>query len=152
MAWKRRSRPCLAVPPADSPSTRKSSQRSGSFSWQSASLPGTTGIERAFAPCEIASFPGSFPRAGGVDALRDDLSHDRGVLIEVLAQPLVHELNDLALNIAVQFALGLALKLRLRQLDAHDGGQTFAHVVAGQVLFHVFEQSRLLAIEVDGAG
>ena len=40
MAWKRRSRPCFAVPPADSPSTRNSSQRSGSFSWQSASLPG----------------------------------------------------------------------------------------------------------------
>ena len=40
MAWKRRSRPCLAVPPADSPSTRNNSQRVGSRSEQSASLPG----------------------------------------------------------------------------------------------------------------
>ncbi len=41
IAWKRRSRPCLAVPPADSPSTRNISQRLGSRSEQSASLPGS---------------------------------------------------------------------------------------------------------------
>ena len=34
------SRPCLADPPADSPSTIKISHFSGSFSWQSASFPG----------------------------------------------------------------------------------------------------------------
>ena len=39
-AWLRRLRACLAEPPAESPSTRKSSQRLGSRSWQSASLPG----------------------------------------------------------------------------------------------------------------
>src|SRR5947207_3670156 len=41
MAWNRRSRPCLAVPPADSHSTRNNSQRSGCRSLQSASLPGS---------------------------------------------------------------------------------------------------------------
>ncbi len=41
MAWKRRSRPCLADPPAESPSTMYSSQSAGSRSWQSASLPGS---------------------------------------------------------------------------------------------------------------
>ena len=41
IAWKRRSRPCLAEPPAESPSTRYSSLRAGSRSWQSASLPGS---------------------------------------------------------------------------------------------------------------
>ena len=40
-AWKRRSRPCLALPPAESPSTMNSSHRAGSRSWQSASLPGS---------------------------------------------------------------------------------------------------------------
>src|SRR4026208_1154773 len=30
MAWKRRSRPCLAEPPAESPSTKKISQKRGS--------------------------------------------------------------------------------------------------------------------------
>ena len=41
IAWNRRSRPCFAVPPADSPSTRNNSQRFGSRSEQSASLPGS---------------------------------------------------------------------------------------------------------------
>jgi len=40
MACVRRSRPCLAEPPAESPSTMKISERAGSPSWQSASLPG----------------------------------------------------------------------------------------------------------------
>ena len=37
MAWKRRSRPCFAVPPAESPSTMNSSQSLGSSHAQSAS-------------------------------------------------------------------------------------------------------------------
>ena len=41
IAWARRSRPCFAEPPAESPSTRNSSDRAGSVSWQSASLPGS---------------------------------------------------------------------------------------------------------------
>jgi hypothetical protein len=50
------------------------------------------------------------------------------------------------LNIAIQLAFGLPFKLRLRQLHAHHGGQTFAHVVAGQVLFDVLEQPGLLPV------
>ena len=40
MCIRDRSRPCLALPPAESPSTRNISERLGSFSEQSASLPG----------------------------------------------------------------------------------------------------------------
>src|SRR5471032_1710921 len=40
IAWLARLRPCLAEPPAESPSTMKSSESAGSRSWQSASLPG----------------------------------------------------------------------------------------------------------------
>src|SRR5438046_34680 len=47
MAWKRRSRPCLAEPPAESPSTMNSSLWAGSFSEQSASLPGSEPLSRA---------------------------------------------------------------------------------------------------------
>ena len=46
MAWNERSRPCLADPPAESPSTRKSSQVAGSSMEQSASLPGRTALSR----------------------------------------------------------------------------------------------------------
>mmetsp|Transcript_31440 Transcript_31440/g.101676 ORF Transcript_31440/g.101676 Transcript_31440/m.101676 type:complete len:230 (+) Transcript_31440:1274-1963(+) len=41
MAWISRDRPCLAEPPAESPSTMKISDRSGSPLAQSASLPGS---------------------------------------------------------------------------------------------------------------
>src|SRR5579885_1401564 len=40
MAWNFRLRPCLAEPPAESPSTMNNSALAGSRSWQSASLPG----------------------------------------------------------------------------------------------------------------
>ena len=45
-------------------------------------------------------------------------------------------------DVAVELALGLTFKLRLRQLHADHRRQAFAHVVAGQVLFYVLEQTR----------
>ena len=48
IAWKRRSRPCLALPPAESPSTTYSSQCSGSLMEQSASFPGNPPPSNAF--------------------------------------------------------------------------------------------------------
>ena len=47
IAWVLRLRPCLAEPPAESPSTMKSSHSAGSFSWQSASLPGRPAMSSA---------------------------------------------------------------------------------------------------------
>ena len=47
MAWKRRSRPSLAEPPAESPSTIYSSVRTLSRSEQSASFPGREAVSRA---------------------------------------------------------------------------------------------------------
>ena len=65
---------------------------------------------------------------------------------------LVHECLHHAGDVGIQLALGLAFKLRLRQLHADDGDQAFANVVAGEVFFYVFEQAHLLAGVVDGAG
>ena len=48
IAWKLRSRPILADPPADSPSTIYNSDLEGSRSAQSASLPGSEVPSRAF--------------------------------------------------------------------------------------------------------
>ena len=73
-------------------------------------------------------------------ALRHDLAHHRRILVEELAQLFVDELDHEALNIGIELALGLSFELRLRQLHADHRGQAFAHVVAGQVFFHVFEQ------------
>ena len=46
-AWVFRSRPCFAEPPAESPSTMNSSASAGSFTEQSASLPGSVEFSSA---------------------------------------------------------------------------------------------------------
>ncbi len=112
----------------------------------------TAGIERAFAPREIARFAGGFAGTRGIDRLADDLLHHRRILIEELAQFLVDQLNDVALNIGIQLALGLAFELGLRKLYADDGGETFAHVVAGQVFFRSLIKPGLRRRGIDGAG
>ncbi len=48
IAWNRRSRPCFALPPAESPSTKYISQCSGSLMEQSASFPGRPAPSIAF--------------------------------------------------------------------------------------------------------
>ena len=105
----------------------------------------TAAIQRAFAPSQVASLAGSFARARRFNRLVDDLARDRRILLEKRAQPLVHERLHRAGDIGVQLALGLAFKLRLRQLHADDGDQAFAHIVAAEIFFHVLEQAKLLA-------
>ena len=112
----------------------------------------SSAIERAFAARQVAGFAGGFAGAGGVDGFVDDLAGDGGVLLEECAQLFVdYGLHD-AGDIGIQFALGLAFELRLRQLHADHGDQAFADVVSGEVFFYVFEQAHLLSGVVDGAG
>src|SRR3954465_2325297 len=122
MAWVRRSRPCLAGPPADSPSTRYSSQRCGSRSEQSASLPGSPppssaplrrgrarGFRGAFrAPPPSAPLLLTFARTRRFDRFVDDLARDRGVLLKECAQAFVDECLHDPCDVGVELALGLA--------------------------------------------
>src|ERR1035438_1584846 len=78
MAWKRRSRPCLAVPPALSPSTRKISQSLGSFSWQSARFPGQ-------ATSKVAIFPETPNILGFKDAGSSSPDYDYESTLETQA-------------------------------------------------------------------
>src|ERR1700716_2714701 len=108
MAWKRRSRPCLADPPAESPSTMYSSLRAGSRSWQSASLPGnelpsSAPLRRTRARAlgarapgadQVASLAGSVAGPGGVDRLADDPLGDRRIFFEICAQLVVDDRLD----------------------------------------------------------
>ena len=58
---------------------------------------------------------------------------DLRVLLEEGAQRLVDDRLDRARDLGVaELALGLALELRLGELDGDDGGQTLAHVLAGE--------------------
>ena len=60
---------------------------------------------------------------------------------------------DLALDLGVaELGLGLALELRLGQLDADDRRQPLAHVVAGEVGVVVLEDRVLARVVVERAG
>src|SRR6185312_5868266 len=61
-------------------------------------------------------------------------------------------LLDLARDVAVQAALRLSIKLRLRDLHADNSREAFADVVAGERLLIVFDQAGLLAEVIDRAG
>src|SRR6201991_3364901 len=113
-AWVRRLRPCLAEPPAESPSTRNSSDRAGSFSWQSASLPGRPAISSAplrrglSGALRVAGAGGVHGLAGDGLALARMLQQERGQLV-------VDDLLDRRLHFAGdQFVLGLRGALRVR--------------------------------------
>ena len=109
-----------------------SSLRSGSRSWQSASLPGSAEPSSALLRMTRSR---ALRAASRARAAVSDFSMMRRasprVLLEVLRQALGERVLDLALDLGVaQLGLGLALELRIRQLDADDRRQAFAHVVA----------------------
>ena len=61
----------------------------------------------------------------------DDLARVGGIFLEVLAELLVDQRRDHPLDFGVaELGLGLALELRLGQLDADDRDQALAGVVA----------------------
>ena len=109
-------------------------------------------IERAFAAGEVACFSGSLARAGSFDGLVDDALGDGRILLEEHAQALVDEGLYGAGDIGIELALGLSFELRLGQLDADHGHQSFAHIVSGEILLDVFKQAHLLTGGVDGTG
>jgi hypothetical protein len=152
MAWKRRSRPCLAVPPArftldeiDFAAFWIAFGAVGELAGQAAT------VQSTLAAGKIARLASGLTGARCIDGLVDDALGDGRILLEIGAQALVHKRLHGAGDVGVELALGLALELRLRQLDADDGDQALAHIVAAQILLHVLEESELLADGVDGA-
>ena len=146
IACVRRSRPCLAEPPAESPSTMKISDSAGSFSWQSASLPGRPAISSAPLRRVISRALRAASRARAASTILPTIARascgcssrnscslraDRGL--------------DHALHLrGDQLVLGLRGELRVRQLHRQDRGQAFAHVVAGQSAILSFLPRQLL--------
>ena len=112
----------------------KISHSSGFVDWQSASLPGSPPPpssplrERASSRALRAA-----TRAGRRGhRLADDVLALGGVLLQPGAELVVdHALHEaLGLGVA-ELGLGLALELRLAELDRDDRGQALADVVAG---------------------
>ena len=135
IAWNRRSRPCLAEPPAESPSTMNSSLRAGSRSWQSASLPGRDSPSSA--PLRMTRSRALRAASRARAAVRHFSMIRRpspGFSSRYCVEAVRDRGLDLALDLGVaELGLRLALELRLGELDADDGGQALADVVAGEV-------------------
>ena len=127
-----RSRPCLAEPPALSPSTMNSSDSSGSVLSQSCELAGEIqpAADRRLAADLAGGGAAGLAGLGRLDHPGGDRVADALVLEqEVLQRGPDHRL-DLRLDLGVvQPALGLALELRLVDADRQDGGQPLADVL-----------------------
>src|SRR6185436_13819748 len=110
IAWTSRLRPCLAEPPALSPSTRNSSDLAGSFSWQSASLPGSEAM-----PITLLRLASRALRAA---------SRVAGILLEPFGHLVGHQAFERLAHLgADQFVLGLRAELGIGQFDRDDRGQ-----------------------------
>jgi hypothetical protein len=80
-------------------------------------------------------------RAGACDRLADDVLASVGVGVEPVPELVVHHLLHERARLGVaELGLGLALELRLAELDRDDGGQTLADVLAGEVVVLLLEQ------------
>ena len=107
-------------------------------------------VERAFAADQVARLARGVAGPGGIDGLADDLARDAGILFEKRAQLVVDDRLDDALDFGVaQLGLGLALELRVRDLDADDRGQPFPDVVAAHALLEVLGEVVLGRVGVD---
>ena len=153
-AWVWRSRPCLAEPPAESPSTMKSSASRGSLTEQSASLPGSVEFSSADLRRVRSRALRAASRARAAStALHEDAPGVAGVLLEELAEAAVHDLLHEALDRRVaELGLGLALELRVGELDRDHRGEALAHVLAGEVVVLLLEQALAAGDGVQGPG
>ena len=155
IAWMRGSRPWRAEPPAESPSTMKTSHSSGFVDWQSDSLPGRPPPPSS--PLRDRARLRALRAAIRADAAAWDLrTMSRalgGVLLEPGAELVVDRALDEALGLGVaELGLGLALELRLAHLDRDDRGQALADVVAGDAVLALLDEVLGLAEAVDLTG
>ena len=114
----------------------------------------SAGIERRFAAGKLASLARGFAGARRVNALADNFSRDRGMLVEIFSELFIDHLLDDAFDIAIELALGLPFELRLRQLDGDDGDQAFANIVTidGDFILLLFEHAERIRVVIDSAG
>ena len=110
-------------------------------------------VERALAADEIAGLARRLARARGVDGLEDHALRDVRVLLEKRPELVVDDRLDDALDLGVaELRLGLPLELRARNLDADDGGEPLADVVAAdRRVLQVLREVVLGRVGVDGA-
>src|SRR2546423_6408665 len=110
-------------------------------------------VEGALALDEIACLARRLSGAKSGEALLDDAPRVGGVLLEVLAEGVVHRRGDLTGDLGVaEPRLGLPLELGLADLHADDCRESLPHVVGGQIRVGLFQGAALARVCVDGAG
>src|SRR5579885_1482784 len=152
IAWNCRSRPALALPPADSPSTTKISHLVGSFSAQSASLPGSVLTSSAFFRRTSSRAWRAASRARAAWTALATILRASRVRLAVLGQLLADNRLDEPLDLRVaELRFGLAFELGLGQLDREDGREALADVLSLQAHVPVLEQALTARVVVDRA-
>ena len=111
------------------------------------------GLQCALAAHQFAGLFGSGAGPGGLGGLfKDGLCH-AGVLLKEFHQLGVDHVGNKGADLGIaQLCLGLALKLRLLQLDRDHADQALAHVRTGQVLVLILQQAVAAAVIVEHAG
>ncbi len=120
---------------------------------QSASLPGS--VEDSSSPLRRVSSRALRAAARALAAwadFADDQPRGLGVLLEVLGKPLGHDLLYEAAHLGVaELGLGLALELRIAQLDRDDRREPFSDVLTGEVVVLLLEDALPASVVVDRA-
>ena len=146
-----RSRACFAEPPAESPSTMKSSASAGSLIVQSASLPGDVS-ERALAPRKLARLPSGLAGVASGNGLLDDLASVGALLLEELRKLLIdHSLHETGDPRVAQLGLRLPLELGAAQLDGNDGCKAFPGVFTFKVVVLLLQEALVARVLVERA-
>ena len=110
-----------------------SSDLAGSFSWQSASLPGSEEMLSGLLRGQFARLAGGFAGGRGLDHLADDDLGLGRMLLEPRRQRLVEDVLDHGTHFrGHQLVLGLRGEFRVRHLHRKHGGEALAAIVAGQ--------------------
>ncbi len=110
-------------------------------------------LEDALATGRLARLAGGEPRGRGVDRLADDVLRLVRVAVEPVAELVADHLLHERLRLGVaELRLGLPLELGLAELDRDDGGQSLAHVVAGEVVVLLLEEVVRTGVAVDERG
>ena len=110
-------------------------------------------LEQALAAGRLTRLAGGVARLAGLLGLLDDLTSGLGMLLEVIGKAVGHDLERQRAHIgAAELGLGLALKLRIGQLDRDNGRKALAYIVAGEVGVFLLEQVLLARVIVNHAG
>ena len=140
MAWLSLSRPILALPPAESPSTRKTSLCGDVLALAVGQLARQHGHARALALLDLLA--GLLARLRGLDGQLGELPAVVDVLVEPQLQRRPHEAGDQPHRVArIEPLLDLALELRVEHLGREHVGGAREHVLGQQL--HALGQQRM---------